>query len=84
MKFVVVGMPNEEVFECSSVVELLDAAKLRGWTHTGPEEQKHLLPYLQGLPKFTELAGPFGDGADETSSHQVRYETWPAYNFYSS
>ena len=52
-----------------------------GITEVGAVNEEHLNAGLQGLPKFQELAGPMGPHKDGT---EVRYETWEAYEIYSS
>lgn len=80
MEIQVVGMPSDPVHTFASAQELIDAAPALGWTFTGFESQPHLAKQLIGLPKFTELCGPMGS-SDVT---KIRYETWPAYEFYSA
>lgn len=79
MEIMVVGMPSEPLHTFASAQEMIDAARVLGWTFTGFESQTHLAEQLIGLPKFTELCGPMGS-SDVT---KIRYETWPAYDFYS-
>lgn len=74
----VVGMPKEAVHEFASAKEMIDAAAALGWTFQGFESQQHLMKQLIGLPTFTELCGPMGNGT------KIRYETWPANKFYST
>jgi hypothetical protein len=81
MEIQVVGIESQPKF--SSAEELLAAAPSLGLTHTGFERQTHLLPVLQGLPKFKELAGPMGNGETADGEPRIRYETWEAYDLYS-
>ncbi|RYE66277.1 MAG: hypothetical protein EOO81_11680 [Oxalobacteraceae bacterium] len=80
MKIIVVGLPPEPIHAFETAEEMIAAAPKLGWTLLGSEDAPHLRHHLLGLPKFNELCGPMGEGSDG----QVRYETWPANEFYSS
>lgn len=80
MELMIVGMPSERVHVFTNVQELIDAAPALGWTFVGLESQTHLAAQLVGLPKFKELCGPMGS----SDVSKIRYETWPAHEFYSN
>lgn len=83
MKITVVGMPSEQIHYFDGAEEMIAAAPSLGWTLKGVENQAHLLPHLLSLPTFVELCGPMGDSGKD-NAQQARYETWPAYEMYSS
>lgn len=64
-----------------TIEDLRAAAARLGLTEIGVVDDERLNAGLQGLPKFKELAGPMGPQKDGA---EVRYETWEAYEIYSS
>lgn len=74
-------MTKDGAEELDSIEEFRAAAGRLGLTEAGVVEEPHLNAALQGLPKFDQLAGPMGPAKDGT---EVRYETWEAYEIYSS
>jgi hypothetical protein len=81
MEIQLIGVKGQPNF--ASVADLVAAAPALGLNQTGVETATHLLPELQGLPKFKELAGPMGNGKTRDGEPRIRYETWEANDLYS-
>lgn len=64
-----------------SIDDFRAASGRLGITENGSVDSTHSNALLQGLPKFQQLAGPLGPQCDGT---EVRYETWKAFEIYSS
>jgi len=79
MRVQYVAERGSENFE--SIEDFIAAAGRLGLTPNGLVDDPRLNAGLQGLPKFSELAGPMGPQKNGT---EVRYETWKAYEIYSS
>lgn len=65
----------------ATIADFRAAAQRLRLTETGVVDDPRVNAGLQGLPKFAELAGPMGPQQNGT---EVRYETWKAYEIYSS
>jgi hypothetical protein len=80
MKIEVVGF--EKVLNFDNVEQLMNWATSMGFTLTGytkPSENPRLnFGQRVGMPEFKELCGAMNNGTG------LRYETWEAYNFYST
>ncbi|MEW9615213.1 hypothetical protein AB3G45_15420 [Shinella sp. S4-D37] len=82
MEITVVGLEGLGIPKFSTPEDMIAAAPAYGLTHTGFEQQTHLVAHLIGLPKFKELHGPMENGSKD-GNLKIRYETWAASEFYS-